>query len=100
MRIAYPGLGPIKRGADFLGQLGPAKRPQDIEIQAGGRGAIAKLISTMGALVKVELQLDRGEAIEVNLTYRYFDALKLEINHRVGLVAQKFKVFKENRPSI
>jgi hypothetical protein len=48
----------------------------------------------MGALVKIETELEGGETVEVHLSSQHCDHLHLEIGKRVGLVARRLKVLR------
>jgi sulfate transport system ATP-binding protein len=75
-------------------------RPHDIEIAPSiGTGEV-KFVSITGPTVKLEVAFAELETpIEVEMPLGRYDRLSLAVGDRVGLVAQKFKIYSDDKPA-
>jgi sulfate transport system ATP-binding protein len=75
-------------------------RPHDIEIAPSRGSGEVKFVSITGPTVKLEVVFaDLETPIEVEMPLGRYDRLSLAVGDQVGLVAQKFKIFTDNKPA-
>jgi sulfate transport system ATP-binding protein len=95
-RAELPGLtvDPSFRPGVATGEGMAYIRPHDIEIAPSRGGGEVRFVSVTGPTVKLEVVFAELEApVEVEMPLGRYERLSLAVGDRVGLVAQKFKLF-------
>jgi sulfate transport system ATP-binding protein len=96
--LPYLAVDPAFRPGFANGEGTAYIRPHDIEIAPSRGSGEVKFVSITGPTVKLEVAFAELEMpIEVEMPLGRYDRLSLAVGDHVGLVAQKFKIFADDK---